>query len=330
MARSGADWTARGRAPAHLRAPARRLPLRAGGERSVARGYIKALDRARAADLHRGPVPLVLRGRRRSRGPWRVTRTSRWSRSCRIIRTRTAPLGAAECLGREPRSPGCGTWHPTGSPSTASRTPGDTGYVHAKVCVIDDLWATTGSDNFNRRSWTHDSELSAAVWTRLGAVWSEYARDLRLSLARSISATRASRYARVHVHHLPGLGSRRPESVVRRRPPSPRPPGRLRPLDDQRISSRSRWWAEPLYRTFYDPDARPLLARVRGGTTGPRSLVLLPERAAPRANLVTDQARGVPAAVAASTSVRLKSRTCAAGLTTSAGTHHRPEPAVSS
>ena len=36
-------------------------------------------------------------------------------------------------------------------------------YVHAKVCVIDDVWASTGSDNFNRRSWTHDSELSAVV-----------------------------------------------------------------------------------------------------------------------------------------------------------------------
>ena len=34
-------------------------------------------------------------------------------------------------------------------------------YVHAKVCVVDDTWATIGSDNFNRRSWTHDSELSA-------------------------------------------------------------------------------------------------------------------------------------------------------------------------
>ncbi|BCB83534.1 hypothetical protein Psuf_008470 [Phytohabitans suffuscus] len=36
-------------------------------------------------------------------------------------------------------------------------------YVHAKVCVVDDVWACVGSDNFNRRSWTHDSELSCAV-----------------------------------------------------------------------------------------------------------------------------------------------------------------------
>jgi phosphatidylserine/phosphatidylglycerophosphate/cardiolipin synthase-like enzyme len=41
-------------------------------------------------------------------------------------------------------------------------------YVHAKVCVIDDTWAVVGSDNFNRRSWTHDSELSCAVIDEAG------------------------------------------------------------------------------------------------------------------------------------------------------------------
>src|SRR5690349_23554646 len=42
-------------------------------------------------------------------------------------------------------------------------------YVHAKVCVVDDTWAIVGSDNFNRRSWTHDSELSCAVIDEAGA-----------------------------------------------------------------------------------------------------------------------------------------------------------------
>ena len=50
-------------------------------------------------------------------------------------------------------------------------------YVHAKVCVVDDLWTTVGSDNFNRRSWTHDSELSAVVLDH------DYGLDLRLTLA---------------------------------------------------------------------------------------------------------------------------------------------------
>ena len=40
---------------------------------------------------------------------------------------------------------------------------GDAIYVHSKVCVIDDVWMAVGSDNLNRRSWTHDSELSCAV-----------------------------------------------------------------------------------------------------------------------------------------------------------------------
>lgn len=36
-------------------------------------------------------------------------------------------------------------------------------YVHSKVCVIDDRWASVGSDNLNRRSWTSDSEVAALV-----------------------------------------------------------------------------------------------------------------------------------------------------------------------
>src|SRR3712207_9522582 len=59
-----------------------------------------------------------------------------------------------------------------------------------------DVWASVGSDNFNRRSWTHDSELSSAVLdtTRdpreprdpagTGDGARTFARDLRLELAR--------------------------------------------------------------------------------------------------------------------------------------------------
>ncbi|MBV9821202.1 MAG: phospholipase, partial [Actinobacteria bacterium] len=69
-------------------------------------------------------------------------------------------------------------------------------YVHAKVCVVDDVWASVGSDNVNRRSWTHDSELSCAVFDdepdgreprlldRFGDGARRFARDLRLTLAR--------------------------------------------------------------------------------------------------------------------------------------------------
>lgn len=36
-------------------------------------------------------------------------------------------------------------------------------YVHSKTCVIDHRWASVGSDNFNRRSWTGDSEIACTV-----------------------------------------------------------------------------------------------------------------------------------------------------------------------
>ncbi|HNQ05622.1 MAG TPA: phospholipase D family protein [Tetrasphaera sp.] len=36
-------------------------------------------------------------------------------------------------------------------------------YVHSKLCVIDDQWASVGSDNLNRRSWTSDSEIACLV-----------------------------------------------------------------------------------------------------------------------------------------------------------------------
>jgi phosphatidylserine/phosphatidylglycerophosphate/cardiolipin synthase-like enzyme len=36
-------------------------------------------------------------------------------------------------------------------------------YVHSKTCVIDHRWASVGSDNLNRRSWTCDSEIACVA-----------------------------------------------------------------------------------------------------------------------------------------------------------------------
>ena len=49
-------------------------------------------------------------------------------------------------------------------------------YVHAKVGIVDDQWATIGSANLNSRGMSHDAELNVAV---LDAA---FARGLRLSL----------------------------------------------------------------------------------------------------------------------------------------------------
>jgi phosphatidylserine/phosphatidylglycerophosphate/cardiolipin synthase-like enzyme len=153
-------------------------------------------------------------------------------------------------------------------------------YVHAKVCVVDDVWASVGSDNFNRRSWTHDSELSSAVLdtTRdpreprdpagMGDGARVFARDLRLELAREhldraadgsedddlldpaafVAALNGSAAALDAWHD----GGRR----------GPRPPGRLRPHRPEKLSRRDRLWATPVYRLLVDPDGRPLRMRL--------------------------------------------------------------------
>lgn len=35
--------------------------------------------------------------------------------------------------------------------------------MHAKVCIVDDVWAAVGSANLGRRSWAHDLQLTAAM-----------------------------------------------------------------------------------------------------------------------------------------------------------------------
>lgn len=152
---------------------------------------------------------------------------------------------------------------------------GEPVYVHAKVCVVDDVWATIGSDNFNRRSWTHDSELTAAILDSrrdpraphdpagLGDGARVFARDLRLELLRE---------------HLdrPQDGSDdaglldpvEAFETVRRRATTleqwyadggqgERPPGRLRP---HHVADPPRWQRTllvPAYRAVVDPDGRP-------------------------------------------------------------------------
>lgn len=167
-------------------------------------------------------------------------------------------------------------------------------YVHAKVCVIDDWWATIGSDNFNRRSWTHDSELSAVVLDNDGGDHSAYARRLRLLLA----AEHLDRQAQ------PGGCPGDTSVLTPGRTPAEtddgpllelmgdcldlramfdayaesaadlqawhdggrrgdRPAGRLRPLRRLTFSRLTRAWAEPMFHAVHDPDGRPRALRRR-------------------------------------------------------------------
>jgi phosphatidylserine/phosphatidylglycerophosphate/cardiolipin synthase-like enzyme len=155
-------------------------------------------------------------------------------------------------------------------------------YVHAKVAVVDDVWACVGSANLNRRSWTHDSELSCAVIDTdrdgreptdpagLGDGARAFARDLRLALLREhldragdgsadaglLDPDEVVRTVRAAAGELDGWHARGRQG--------PRPPGRLRPHRPEQLGRWTRAWAVPLYRLVYDPDGRPVPARLGG------------------------------------------------------------------
>jgi phosphatidylserine/phosphatidylglycerophosphate/cardiolipin synthase-like enzyme len=152
-------------------------------------------------------------------------------------------------------------------------------YVHAKVCVVDDVWASVGSDNLNLRSWTHDSELSCAVLDetldgreprsidRFGDGARRFARELRLELAREHLDRAASDDADL-IDPLSAFdafarAAERLQDWHDGRQQDERPPGRLRPYRQAPLSLRTRLWAVPLYRVVYDPDGRPRRMRRR-------------------------------------------------------------------
>jgi phosphatidylserine/phosphatidylglycerophosphate/cardiolipin synthase-like enzyme len=139
-------------------------------------------------------------------------------------------------------------------------------YVHSKVCVIDDTWACVGSDNFNRRSWTHDSELSCAVLDADDV----FARDVRLRLLREHldRAEDGSEDARL-ADPNDAVGeiissAEALEAWHESGRQGPRPPGRLRPHRIERVDPLTRLWAEPAYRMIYDPDGRSYRDRLLG------------------------------------------------------------------
>lgn len=146
-------------------------------------------------------------------------------------------------------------------------------YVHAKICIIDDVWMTIGSDNLNRRSWTHDSELACAIIdeerdprppedpARLGdgarvlprstriVLWREHlqADDVPIDLDEGFDVLRASADL-LDRWHLSGRQG-------------PRPRGRLRNHTPQPVAPPQRVLARLMYRLVNDPDGRPVALR---------------------------------------------------------------------
>ena len=241
-------------------------PFAPQGERSVAHGYTKALRRARhlvyvedqylwskdvaatfAEALRSNPglhVIAVL--------PLHPDQDGRFSMPPNLVGRHQA-LSALRAAGGE-RVAVYGIENDAGTPV----------YVHAKVCVVDDCWATVGSDNFNRRSWTHDSELSAAVYDE--SPDASYARDLRVALMSEHlggGVTPAELAEPTEVFERLRASATALDAWSRGDRRAPRPPGRLRPLDDPTLSAVTRMWAQVAYRRVYDPDGRPRALRRR-------------------------------------------------------------------
>jgi phosphatidylserine/phosphatidylglycerophosphate/cardiolipin synthase-like enzyme len=241
-------------------------PFAPKGERSIARGYVKALGRAQSLVYVEDQY---LWSRQIATVFADALRRSPALRLIVVIPLFPDQDGRMSMppnlLGREPalrllKSAGgdrCAVYGLENSEGTPI-------YVHAKACVIDDTWACVGSDNANRRSWTHDSELSCAVLEPEQSGGSGWARALRVELAMehlgdAVSAEevddpiRAFEAFRVSAAHLDAWHDGGQQG--------PRPAGQLRTYTQPPLSWLTRGWSRPMYRLLYDPDGRPLRLR---------------------------------------------------------------------
>ncbi|MFD9408138.1 phospholipase D family protein [Streptomyces sp. NPDC059989] len=271
----------------------RGYPFAPDGERSIARAYLKALRRARTLIYLEDQYlwsPRVVDCFARALGanprlrliaviPSVPEQDGRLTLPMNLIGRITA-LGELRRAGGD-RVAVYGLENHAGTPV----------YVHAKVCVIDDVWASIGSDNVNLRSWTHDSELSCAVLDRsgdarrphdpggLGDGARTFARELRLELMREHLDAQDGAEAG------PGAGPWTADALCdpeaafdgfreaaaaldawhaggRR---GARPPGRLRRYAPPDLPAVRRMLATPLHHALVDPDGRPMRMRRRNG-----------------------------------------------------------------
>jgi phosphatidylserine/phosphatidylglycerophosphate/cardiolipin synthase-like enzyme len=178
--------------------PSRRIcyPFAPGGERSIARGFAKALQRARTLIYLEDQyfwsleiAQLLARALRQNPTLQLIVVVPRFPDKDGVLSGPPSRYAQERAIDVVKAAGGdrVGVYdlhNESGFPI----------YVHAKVCIIDDVWVTVGSDNLNRRSWTHDSELSCAVLDEelderapldpggLGDGSRRFARDLRLKL----------------------------------------------------------------------------------------------------------------------------------------------------
>ena len=255
----------------------RGYPFAPDGERSVARSYLKALRRARTLvhleDQYLWSPEVVDCFARALAGNPELRMVAVIPSVPEQDGRLTLPMNLVGRIGalRELRRAGGDRVAVYGVENHA----GTPVYVHAKVCIVDDVWVSVGSDNINLRSWTHDSELNCAVLDDTpdgrppadpggrGDGARRFARELRLRLAREhldagddpattaelsdplgVFAAFARSAAALDAWHDGGRHG-------------PRPPGRLRAYRPPALSPVSATVARPLNRLMIDPDGRP-------------------------------------------------------------------------
>ncbi|MFD9102828.1 phospholipase D family protein [Streptomyces virginiae] len=276
-------------------------PFAPDGERSIARGYLKSLRRARALIYLEDQYlwsPRVVAGfaeaLRRSPGLRMIGVVPAFPDQDGALTLPMNLIGRINALAELRRAGGdrvavYGLENHAGTPV----------YVHAKVCVIDDVWASVGSDNINLRSWTHDSELGCAVHDEtpdprsprdpggLGDGARVFARELRLELMREhldlpdgdgdgdgdsdsdsdgdsdSDAAGGSLCDPVAAFEAFREAAAALDAWYEGGRRGPRPPGRLRPYGPPDLPAGRRLLARPLHRVLVDPDGRPMGLRLR-------------------------------------------------------------------
>lgn len=233
-------------------------PFAPRGERSIARAYAKALARTRnliyIEDQYLWSTEIAeLFGRALARRP-----ELRMIGVVPMYPDQSGLLGAAQSQGRRRAIE---TLRQAGGDRVAvyglENRDSQPIYVHAKLCVMDDVWTCVGSDNINLRSWTHDSELSLAIVDDQPG----FGRELRLRLNREHLERADGDDA--DLHDAVGLFKAYAQAAHQldawhedgRR--GPRPTGRLREYRAPTLRPWTAVCAEQLYRVIADPDGRP-------------------------------------------------------------------------
>jgi len=262
--------------PARLR----RYPFAPHGERSIAHAYRKAFARARALVYLEDqyfwsrPVSAMVASALRDNKNLRViVLVPRYPDNDGVSRV-------PGVLGQHDAVRACVA---AGGPRFAlydlENRSGTPVYVHAKTVIVDDVWAIVGSDNLNRRSWSHDSELSIAVLDAdhdrreprdpagLGDGARGFARDLRLRLWREhLDRNEGDDTDLLHPEGAFEAFKHQADVLAawhRGGQNGPRPPGRVIPHQLTEVTRAERAWASLLLRFVYDPDGRPWRDRIR-------------------------------------------------------------------